>query len=133
MTIEERLRRLERQNRRMKKGFALVIIALASTVIMGQVLRPKIPRVIRARKFEVVNDKNMTMAELGSTRLFGYLFISNRHGKVAATIATNRAGEGLIRTMDSLGRPLVVITSKKNGEGFIATLKRGEEVTREKP
>ena len=133
MTTEERLGRLERQNRRMKKGFALVIIALASTVIMGQVLRPKIPHIIRARKFEVVNDKDMTMVELGSTQLFGYLFISNRRGRVVATIATNRSGEGLIRTMDSLGRPLVVITSKKNGEGFIATLKRGEKIKGEKP
>ncbi len=133
MTIEERLRRLERQNRRMKKGFALAVIALASTVIMGQVVRPKIPRIIRARKFEVVNDKNMTMVELGSTRLFGYLFISNRHGKVVATIATNHTGEGLIRTMDNQGRPLVVITSKKNGEGFIATLKRGEKMKQVKP
>lgn len=133
MTIEERLRRLERQNRRMKKGLALVIIALARTVIMGQALRPKIPRVIRARKFEVVNDKDMTMVELGSTRLFGYLFISNRKGQVVATIATNLSGDGLIRTMDSLGRPLVVITSKKNGEGFIATLKRGEKMKEEKP
>jgi hypothetical protein len=132
MTTEERLKRLERQNRRMKKGFALAILALASTVIMGQVLRPKIPRVIRARKFEVVNDKNMTMAELGSTRLFGYLFISNRLGKVVATIATHHTGEGMIRTTDSLGRPLVIITSKKNGEGFIATLKRGEEM-KERP
>ncbi len=127
MTTEERLERLERQNRRIKKGFALVIIALAGTVIMGQVLRPKIPHISRARKFEVVNDTHMTMVELGSTRLFGYLFISNRRGRVVATIATNLAGEGLIRTMDSLGRPLVIITSKKNGEGFIATLKRGVE------
>jgi hypothetical protein len=35
--------------------------------------------------------------------------------------------------MDSQGRPLVVITSKKNGEGFIATLKRGEKMKRKKP
>ncbi|MEE9240217.1 MAG: hypothetical protein V3U53_03400 [bacterium] len=126
MTVEERLERLERQNRRMKKGFALLALALAGFVTMGQVSRQSVPELISAKKFYVVNDKGQTMVELGSTRLFGYLFVSNRKGRVIATISTNHSGDGMIRTIDSKGRPLVIITSKKNGEGFIATMKRGE-------
>ncbi len=127
MTTEERLERLERQNRRMKNGFTLLALVLASAVIMGQALSARVPNVIRAKKFEVVNDKDKTMVELGSTRLFGYVFVSNRNGQAVATISTNHTGDGMIRTTDSLGRPLVVITSKLNGEGYIATFKRGEK------
>ncbi len=133
MTTEERLGRLERQNQRMKKGFIVLTLALASAVIMGQAISPPVPHVIRARKFEVVNGKGKTMVELGSTRLFGYLFISNRDGKVVATISTNHSGDGMIRTLDREGRPLIVLSSKKNGESFIATFKRGEETGEKKP
>lgn len=126
MTIEERLERLERQNRRLKKGGSVLALALVSAVIMGQVSRQKIPRVIKARKFQVVNKRGNTMVELGSIRPFGYVFVSNRKGKVVASISANHSGDGMIRTTDSESRPLVVITSKKNGEGYIATFKRGE-------
>lgn len=127
MTTEERLGRLERQNRRMKKGLIALSLALASTLIMGQAIRSEIPNVIRARKFEVVNGRGRTMVELGSTRIFGYLFISNQDGTVVTTISSNHVGDGMIRTLDRDGRPLIVLSSKKNGEGFIATFKRGEE------
>ena len=127
MTTEERLGRLERQNQRMKKGLIALTLAMASAMIMGQVISSPIPNVIRARKFEVVNGKGNTMVELGSTRLFGYLFVSNQQGKVIATASTNHSGDGMIRTLDSEGRPLIVLSSKKNGESFIATFKRGEE------
>ena len=127
MTMEERLGCLERQNQRMKKGLIALTLAMASAMIMGQVISSPIPNVIRARKFEVVNGKGNTMVELGSTRLFGYLFVSNQQGKVIATVSTNHSGDGMIRTLDSEGRPLIVLSSKKNGESFIATFKRGEE------
>lgn len=133
MTTEERLRRLERQNQRMKKGFIVLTLALASAVTMGQVIRPSVPNIIQARKFEVVNNRGKTMLELGSTRLFGYMFVSNREGKVVATISTNHSGDGMIRTLDKDGRPLIVLSSKKNGESFIATFKRGEEIEKGKP
>ena len=127
MTMEERLGCLERQNQRMKKGLIALTLAMASAMSMGQVISSPIQNVIRARKFEVVNGKGNTMVELGSTRLFGYLFVSNQQGKVIATVSTNHSGDGMIRTLDSEGRPLIVLSSKKNGESFIATFKRGEE------
>jgi hypothetical protein len=61
-TIELRLARLERENRRLKSVGLVLIVALASLFLMGQV-RPA--REITAEKFTLVDGAGSTIAVLG--------------------------------------------------------------------
>ena len=55
MDVEARLRRLERENRRLK-GAAIVIAGLVgSMALMGQAATPKVADIIRTKRLEVVD------------------------------------------------------------------------------
>jgi len=59
MTTEERLGRLERENRWMKLGGAVLLLALVAVLFVGagqEEDTPKVIELIRARKLELVNE-----------------------------------------------------------------------------
>jgi len=55
--IVHRLDRLERENRRLKRIGALVLVGIAAVVLMGQAKPSKVPKVIEAQEF-VLKDSN---------------------------------------------------------------------------
>ena len=55
--LVQRLDRLERENRRLKRIGAFVLGAIAAVVIMGQATASKVPKVIEAQEF-VLKDSN---------------------------------------------------------------------------
>jgi hypothetical protein len=63
MNVEERLTRLERENRRLKIAGMLILLAAASVLMMGQV-RP--PSEVVAQRFTLVNGDGVRIAELMS-------------------------------------------------------------------
>src|SRR4051794_5500648 len=60
MSIEERLTRLERENRRLKVGGLLVLLVAASVFLMGQA-RPAVE--VQAQRFTLVNAAGQRMGE----------------------------------------------------------------------
>lgn len=64
MTIEQRLNRLERQNRRLKLGGMFLLLGFGAVFLMGQA--EGVPKeVIRAKNFVVVDDNGRMLARLG--------------------------------------------------------------------
>ena len=64
MTTEQRLKRLERQNGRLRRGMIGMAVAGLSLLVMGQALPPKVHDVVRAKKFEVVRDDGRVMVSI---------------------------------------------------------------------
>jgi hypothetical protein len=63
MNVEERLARLERENRRLKVAGLLALLAVASAFLMGQT---RVPQRIVASEFVLVNASGEVMAQLGA-------------------------------------------------------------------
>ena len=64
MTIEQRLDRLERQNRFLKGTGAAVLLALMAVALMGA--GGAIPDVIRAREFRVIGKDGKPYIAMGN-------------------------------------------------------------------
>ena len=64
MDIEERITRLERQNRNLKKGIILAVVFIGGFFGMGQ-MSPA-PSVIKAKEFQVIGNKGEVLAMMGS-------------------------------------------------------------------
>ncbi len=80
MTLEKRMERLERQNRRLKRAVIGMVAAGLSLLVMGQTLPPKVHDVVRAKKFEVVRDDGRKMIEFYSGPNFGVLTVNGKKG-----------------------------------------------------
>lgn len=63
MTVEERLGRLERENRRLKLGGALILAMISAVVLMGQA-RPT-QQDLRVRSVTIVNSKGDDVGTFG--------------------------------------------------------------------
>ena len=66
MTLEQRLERLERQNRHLRRAVIGVAAVGLSLLVMVQSLPPKMYDVVKAKKFEVVRDDGRVMVGIGS-------------------------------------------------------------------
>ena len=150
MTTDNRIESLETQVRTLKRMlfgvFGVVIVGglLAATTLQS------VPDVIRAKKFEVVNDagkvivqmdsvlhqethygfvrtlnsKGGTLVALGvSTEGTGSVTTENGKGGtlVALGVSTGGGGEGLVTTGNGKGGTLVELGATVNGEGMVTT------------
>jgi len=66
MTIEQRLDRLERQNRMLKGAGAAVLLGLLAVGVMGATQQEEIPDVVKAREFEVIGKDGTVKVWLSS-------------------------------------------------------------------
>lgn len=159
MTIIERLERLERQNRRLRALLAVLGAVLGSALLMGQRAPASRPAaagrdalpVIRARRFEVVNDAGQAVVTLmtwekggwietrdhAGHRLFdvsatddgaGLLSTYNREGRDTVALGGVKDGSGLLVVFDGKGRKLIAAGAAADGEGVIAAYGRGDRV-----
>ena len=62
--VNERLDRLERQNRRLRSAGLAAVVLLGAALVMGQDAAEKPANVIKARSFQVVDSKGKIHAEL---------------------------------------------------------------------
>jgi len=120
MTIEERLDRVEKQNRWMKSALALALVVMAGGVLIGAT--EPIPVVVRARQFDVVNKDDKPLVTIGDVRggKYGVLAIWSGKGKLLASIGPDKDGaSGMINTYNSEGTELVRIGVTNDGEGVV--------------
>ena len=83
MDIEERVARLEQQNRNLKKGIILAVVFIGGFFGLGQ-MSPA-PSVIKAKQFQVIGDKGHVLAAMGAdSKDNGIVWISNAEGKITA-------------------------------------------------
>lgn len=120
MTIEERLDRVEKQNRWMRGVLALVLVITGAVVLIGAT--EPISEVVKARKFAVANKDGKSLVTIGELRggKYGVLALWNDKGKLLASIGPDKDGAaGMINTYNSEGTELVRIGVTNDGEGVV--------------
>jgi len=81
MTIDQRIARLERENRRLKIGGLVLLLGFASVFLAGFAPRPPANE-FRARRFVVVDHEGRIVAELRSAPRGPSLRFYNAEGNV---------------------------------------------------
>lgn len=110
MTVEDRLARLERENRRLKLAAVALIVVFAAGAA-----EEKIPNEISARKFTVVtpdNDVRITLGFNEKDGSAGLLVSQPKKGGPAARVGFNPNGYGELVLFDTDGRPVFDVPSK---------------------
>jgi len=108
--MEERLSRLERENRRMKQAGVVALAVIAAVVLMGQATQGKVAKVIEAEKFVVrIPDSANAMATLD----FAGLTLYDWDGKGVAFLNTLDGGPNLSLHGTPTGHPRISLTGEK--------------------
>ena len=84
MTTEQRLERLERQNRSLRRGMIGMALVGLSLLVMGQTLPGKVYNVVKAKRFEVIGDNGrmMIMLTLLEAKHIGSWIDSKTHSSI---------------------------------------------------
>ena len=126
-TIEDRIASLEKSNRRLRAMVLGVFLAGAAGVGLGMTHASKVPDVIQAKKFEVVNDDGVRVVGLGSPfGGAGAVELFDKEGRTMVILGSVRS-KGTIRTLngDGDGDPtMVVLGATSGGEGLVTTHNR---------
>jgi len=98
--IVERLERLEKQNRRLKRGGLAGLVLLASTLLAGfTVQRPAKPAAVtetlEAQRFVLKNARGETRAQLACDKDNPHLALFDTAGHVAAQLSASPVGPSL--------------------------------------
>ena len=94
MDLEQRVGRLERENRRLKIAGGAVVAVLLTVALVGAVLPQGIPEVIHAREFQVVDESGTVRATLGASAIRYFDENSHQHVRMSDE---GISAEGLIR------------------------------------
>jgi hypothetical protein len=117
MTIEQRLDRLENQNRRLKWVLTTIVGLAVTACVAGlkyeqdeqtPVERPgAAATVVQAGRFEVVDSNGRVVAVMGMNRdrTGGVVFTNNRHGALVAQMGAADDERGVVWTYDRDGHP----------------------------
>ena len=90
MTVDERLDRLERQNRRLKTGLASFLLVAVAAGLVGFARQDSIPDLVEARAFHVVSEDGTVRVKLEDSLGLGY-------GVGGAVTTMNGEGESLVQ------------------------------------
>jgi len=133
MTTEERLDRLERQNRRLKGGLGVVLLGALAAALFGFTQPEKIPDVIKAMEFQVVSHDGTIVAKMHhwhgeDQAITGAVTTYNTDGEHLVRLGATETGEGEVATADGKNHWLVRLSSTQ-GIGTVMTLNRkGHEI-----
>ncbi len=100
MTVEQRLKRLETQTRRMRWVVLVLLMIAAGAVIFSVTRREDIPGVIRARSFEVIGENGKVAAKMGHAVNNGGVWIFNAEGYSTVFLTTDDFGAGAVATFN---------------------------------
>ena len=119
MSITDRLERLERQNRWMRRGLTVFVVVLAAGLLMGQGAQEAVPDVIRAKAFQVVSDDGDTLVSIGQSP-GGYFGFPLKSGTIVG-LGADDDFDGLIQIFNSRAKEIVRISATDDGDGALTT------------
>jgi len=124
--FEQRMDRLERDNRYLKRVLLGCLLSAGAMVAMGQAPRPAIPDVLRARAFEIVDQSGRRAIKLSTDNGNGVIGTYGKKGDLLLFIGGTSESGGVLEVAKN-AHPLVRLKSTENGEGAVITFdKRGE-------
>jgi len=94
-TIEQRLEKLERQNRRMKLAGVGALVIAAAFLLMGQASGTRTQDEVRARSFVLVDAQGKQRATLDMYTDQPRLALSDTNGKIRVALAISQGGPAL--------------------------------------
>jgi hypothetical protein len=106
MSVEERIERLEIQNKRFRLAFTVLVVALCGVVTMA-----------------ATGDKVGQFEEITATRIL----VKDEMGKLGASISTAN-GAGMLTLWTGKGMPLMIMSDTENGGHVQIFNKTGETV-----
>lgn len=121
MSIEDRIARLERQNRRLQCMVAMLVLMLTAGLVLGLAAPEEVPDVVEAKTFRVVDDDGTVLAALFGRGGIGQLTTFSDE-KPLFHLSKSLGGHGMLSTYDAKGRDIVVLGATDNGEGTIRTV-----------
>jgi hypothetical protein len=116
MTTEERLARLERNNRRLTWALALTGLVAMLIVTTGMAPTDAVPRQVKAGRFEVVDANGQVRALLGISGAGPGFCVYDEKGKVRAQLTVTKDGPRFTLA-DEIGSPRVAVLVNKNVAG----------------
>jgi hypothetical protein len=112
--LQQRLERLERDNRRFKRvGLALMLLAGVG-MVMGQNPAPE-ARVVKAEKFVVVDKNGVVLATLGADKEETSLKLHSPDGKPLISLRAWQKGSSGLYIEDEKGTPAVELAHIEEG------------------
>lgn len=121
MTTEHRIARIEKQNRRLTWGLATLCVCVGAAFVAGQAAPRDVSDVIRATKFQVVNEEGRGVVLLSAgERGGGALSIFNRQGKVLTSLGVDASGNaGAVVVKNREGWNIVRLGEIEGGSGSL--------------
>ena len=95
MTIEQRIERIEKDNRLLKWAMTALCVMAVGALVAGQTAIEAIPDVIRAKKIEVVDRNGRPVITLVAGLEGGTCMLWRTDGSKAASLRANATGGGL--------------------------------------
>ena len=125
MTVEDRLDRLERQNKLLKAGLVSLLAVVMVAGLFAFTQPEQIPDVVQARAFHVVGKDGTVLVKLEDTLGFGAgiagtLRTFDSEGRELVSLGATVEGEGMVTTMNGKGQELVSLGVLKDGSGGVA-------------
>jgi hypothetical protein len=123
-TIESRLATVERQLRFNRLVIAGLLVALVALVGYGAT--KGVPDVIRAKRFEVVNETGTDMADVDSYQGVGLFVVYNKDGDIGAEmdgVGTTDGGGG-VYIFNKTGQKVVQAYADAYGMGYVGAFDR---------
>jgi hypothetical protein len=158
MSLEQRFDRLESANRQWRVATIILGVLVAALVFTSRPQGSSIatagaaaPELIRARRFEVVNEKGDTLVaiaagnggvgelsiynaqkiqlvNLGGSEIFGGgLFLSDSKGRLKVVMTAPKDTGGVIRDLNGEGKPVVELTASGDGGGDVRVFNNHEK------
>ena len=127
-TLEQRLNRLERQNKSMRCVLGAFGLLLAASLLWGA--SKPIPEIIQARRFEVINDQGKPAVALYHWNGGGgVMAVRDPEGKSKGTFAVAKEGDAYLLLNDGAGVNRVQMGTSNYGSGGVwITDKAGTEI-----
>ena len=127
MTADTRIESLETQVRTLKRMLVGVFGVVVVGVLLAATTLQTVPDVIRAKKFEVVNDEGKVLAGLGQGTYGSFLTLRNRSEEVFALLYTD--GDGSVLSIyNKDGKRGAAILANANGGVVNVANKEGKSV-----
>ncbi len=123
MTIEQRIERLERQNRNLRRALGGMLGLAVAGLVLGAAAASstdEVPNVLRAHRIEVVTAEGKPAVVLGmTTNDAGTVSTLDAKGNKLVSLGVTTNGEGTVTTQSGKGKDLVRLAATTSGEAVI--------------
>ncbi len=123
--LEARVERLERENRRIRRGAFIALVVIAGLIFMGQTSEPGISNVLRTRRLVIEDESGTMRLGLGVTSGGSGLLMFDETGKRRLSLLLVN-GTPQMMMCDKGGTSRALLSADSAGPGLILCDEAGE-------